>query len=119
MPPRSKPNPETITISAFLGRLKIGQAVALGTGILALIGGAGGFGAYIQSGRDEERAAVQARALTDANTRINELSGQITDLKRGLTAIGDALRSSEITRQSLEGEVEFLNRYVSYVSRPR
>jgi hypothetical protein len=42
----------------------------------------------------------------------------VTDLQRGLEGLGQALKSSEITRQSLEGEVEFLNRYLSYATSP-
>jgi hypothetical protein len=66
----------------------------------------------------DARAAAQDRALSDANAKNNQLSGQVNDLKRGLDGLSTALKSSDLQRQSLEGEVEFLNRYLSYLISP-
>jgi hypothetical protein len=112
------PDPETTTISGLFRALTVAQAWAIGGGFVALLVGAVALGMFVQSGRDDAQAEIQARALSDANSKNNELSGQVTDLKRGLGGVGEALETSDIQRQSLEGEVEFLNRYVSYLSAP-
>jgi outer membrane murein-binding lipoprotein Lpp len=119
--------PETTTVSGLFRALTIPQAWAIGAGAVAIIVGAVVFGMFIQSGRDDARAAAQDRALSDANAKnnqlsgqtnqlsgqANQLSGQVNDLKRGLDGLSTALKSSDLQRQSLDGEVEFLNRYLS------
>jgi hypothetical protein len=106
---------ETTTVSGLFRALTIPQAWAMGAGAVAIIVGAVVFGMFIQSGRDDARAAAQDRALSDVNAKNNQLSGQTTqlsgqvnDLRRGLDGLSTALKSSDLQRQSLDGEVEFL-----------
>jgi hypothetical protein len=150
-PPMARPVPSTpareiVTNSTHRGGLKVGQWVALGIGILALVGGAAIVGASLQRSRDHEHeaaqareiaiannraaaqareiarakryAAVQAQAIEAAGSKINALSGQIAEFKRRLGTIGNALKSAEVIRQSLEGEIAFVSRYSAYQSAP-
>jgi hypothetical protein len=98
--------------------LTVGQSWTLAVTAAGLLVGAVTLGGFIQKAQGDAQAAVLERAISDVNTKNNSLSTEIGDLKRGLDTLGKMLRNSESNEQSLKGEVEFLNRYLSYQIRP-
>jgi hypothetical protein len=105
------PPPEKITLVSLWKALTVGQAWTIAAAAIAVLVGAASLGGWVQSGRGD-------REIANLDAKNHSLSEQIENLKRALDAAGEMARNSNVNTQVLEGEIEFLNRFVSYIRSP-
>lgn len=112
VPPRKL---DTMTVAELAGALTVSQVWAIAAALIGLAGGAAAAGGWIASGRAE---SASAQSLSSLQTQNSKLSQQVEDLTKSIEAAGRSVNNQRAQVQALEGEVEFLNRYLSYKIAP-
>lgn len=104
----------TFTMGGLWKALSISQVWSIGSALAGLVAGAVVVGGYVQSVRGERELSNLAATNNSLASTNSSLTAKIAELERALTASGALSRNSDAKIQELRGEIEFLNRFVSY-----